>query len=213
VPTVELDVYSDVICPWCYIGKRRLELALERHAQAGGPPVAVRWRPFLLDPGFTGPSRPAAQYLQLRFGPGASSMSGQVSAVARSVGLRYRMDRALVADTRAAHQLADAAFVEGGEPTQGEVYEKLLAAHFVEGLDVADHDVLGGIGRAAGMSESAVQRALGSPDAAADIERQMAQARAIGITAVPTFVVGGRYGVSGAQDPAVLVQLLGRGAD
>lgn len=189
-----------------------MELALAQHAEAGGAQVAVRWRPFLLNPDYTGPSRLTSEYLAERFGPGAASMAAQVTAVAASVGLAYRMDRSLIADTRAAHQLADAAFDEGGSAVQGEVTESLLRAHFVEGLDVADHTVLDQIGRAAGMSDRAIDRALQAPESAVAIEHEIAHARAIGVSAVPTFVVGGRYGVSGAQDPAVLLELLGRGA-
>lgn len=212
MPTIQLDIYSDVICPWCYIGKRKMELALAQHAEAGGPEVAVRWRPFLLNPDYSGPSRPTSQYLAERFGPGVASMSEQVTAVAATVGLAYRMDRSLIADTRAAHQLSAAAYDEGGAAAQGEVTEALLRAYFIEGLDVADHAVLDGIGRDAGISDRAVDRALQAPEAAVEVEHEIAHARAIGVTAVPTFVVGGRFGVSGAQDPAVLLQLLGRGA-
>ncbi len=212
VSTIELDIYSDVICPWCYIGKRKMEIALDRHAQAGGPPVAVRWRPFLLNPDYRGPSRPTADYLAERFGAGAASMAGRVTAVAADVGLHYRMARSLVADTRRAHQLSDAAYAEGGAAAQGAVTEALLSAHFIEGLDVADDAVLESIGRAAGLSDRSVDRALHDPDASGEIEHAIAHARAIGVTAVPTFVVGARYGVSGAQDPSVLLDLLRRGS-
>lgn len=189
-----------------------MELALAQHAESGGPKVAVRWRPFLLNPDYSGPSRLTSQYLSERYGAGAASMSEQVTAVAATVGLAYRMDRSLIADTRAAHQLSDGAFTEGGAPVQGAVTEALLQAYFVEGLDVADHAVLDRIGRDGGMSDRAVDRALQAPEAAVEIEHEIAHARAIGVTAVPTFVVGGRYGVSGAQDPAVLLQLLSRDA-
>ncbi|MCU1690742.1 MAG: disulfide bond formation protein DsbA [Jatrophihabitantaceae bacterium] len=212
MPRIELDIYSDVICPWCYIGKRKMEIALAQHAESGGPEVAVRWRPFLLNPDYRGPSRPTSEYLAERFGAGAASMAAQVTAVAATVGLSYRMDRSLIADTRAAHQLSDAAFAEGGPAVQGAVTEALLRSHFVEGLDVADHAVLDRIGRDAGLSDRAVDRALQAPESAAEIEHEIAHAGAIGVSAVPTFVVGGRYGVSGAQDPSVLLELLSRGA-
>jgi predicted DsbA family dithiol-disulfide isomerase len=212
VSTIELDIYSDVICPWCYIGKRKMERALTAYEALGGPEVSVRWRPFLLHPDHSGPSRPTVDYLAERFGPGASSMMDRVTEVAESVGLHYRMDRSLVADTRSAHQLSDAAFDEGGASLQGPLTERLLQAHFVEGLDVADHEVLTELGRDAGMADEAILRALTSTEARAGVEDELQHAYALGISAVPTFVVQQKYGVSGAQEPAVLLQLLQRAA-
>jgi predicted DsbA family dithiol-disulfide isomerase len=211
-PSIQLDIYSDVICPWCYIGKRKVERALATFAEQGGPAVSLRWRPFLLHPEFEGSARPTIEYLAGRFGPQAEAMLGNVTQIASTVGLGYRMDRSLIADTRPAHQLSEAAYEHGGEPAQGAVTESLLHAHFVEGLDVSDTGVLTRIGAAAGMSADAIDHALHSPEAAESIAQELAHAHAIGVNAVPTFVTQGRYGVAGAQDPSVLLGLLQRAA-
>jgi predicted DsbA family dithiol-disulfide isomerase len=212
VPAVRIDIWSDVVCPWCYIGKRRLESALADFPHADR--VEVVWHSYQLDPGAPSePTESVAEHLGRKYGGGpaaGSQMIDRVEAVAAEEGLVYRLHQAQRANTVDAHRLLHLARDEGGPETQGRLKEALLAAYFVEARNVADHDVLREIAVAAGLDAARVDEVIASTAYAADVQADIDQAHAYGSTGVPFFVIDGRYGVSGAQPAAAFGEVLRR---
>ena len=209
---MKIEIWSDVVCPWCYIGKRRLEKALAGFADADE--VEVRWRSYLLDPGApTEPTEGTASMLARKYGQspaGARQMQDRVEAVAAEEGLVFRLSQTLHLNTVDAHRLIHLAHEQGGDDLQGRVKEALLAAYFTEARNVADHAVLREVVVAAGLDAARVDEVLGSREFEADVQADIEQAQAYGASGVPFFVVDGRYGVSGAQPSEVLAQVLER---
>jgi predicted DsbA family dithiol-disulfide isomerase len=208
---VQLEVFSDVSCPWCYIGKAKLEPALEEFRADGGR-VEVRFRPFLLQPDFHGPSRPLMDYLTERFGSQADQLSGGATAAGAQVGLTMDMKRAIAADTRLAHQLVESAYRDGGFEAQQAVTDQLFRSHFSLGEDVADPAILRSAGQRAGLDPETVERALDDPALAAAVQASLVEASELGMRAVPTFVADRSLGVQGAQPTATLLALLEKAA-
>ena len=205
---MQIEVWSDVVCPWCYIGKRRLEAALAGFEHRDE--VEVVWRSFQLDP--SAPSQPTenvADMLGRKYGGGAANarqMMGQVQSVAAEEGLDFtRHADALHLNTVDAHRVLHAA-----GPLRGAVKEAMLHAYFVEARDLSDPEVLVELASAAGLDAATVRAVLASDAHAADVEADVRQAAAYGATGVPFFVVDQRYGVSGAQPTEVFSQLLER---
>lgn len=209
---VQLEIFSDLVCPWCYIGETKLRPAVQRFRAAGGN-VDLRFRPYLLNPDFTGPSRPLTQYLTERFGNQAARMAQQVTAVGAEVGLELNMGVAIAASTLQAHQLMEAAFADGGFTAQQATAEELFADHFRHGRDIADRDVLVAAGRRAGLAETTIEAALTDPGYATAVTDSLAEAHALGIQAVPTFVANRAMGVQGAQAGETLLALLEKAAE
>jgi predicted DsbA family dithiol-disulfide isomerase len=203
---IQVEVWSDIVCPWCYIGKRRLERAL---ANFKGDEVSVEWRSFQLDPSTpTGDSRTVGESLAARKGMSMSQVKGmfaQVTAIAAEEGLAYDFDRARTANTLDAHRLLHFAKAHG---RQGEVKERLMHAYFTEGADVGDHTVLASLAASAGLDEVAAKQALADGSYADEVQADIAQAREYGISGVPFFVFNQRLGVSGAQPLEVFQQAL-----
>ena len=217
---MRIEIWSDVVCPWCYIGKRRLETALtalgRAHPEAapGGPEAPeVVWRAFQLEPGTpTTPTGPLAEHLGRKYGGGPDAgqqMIDRMEAAAAEEGLIYRLGQAQRVGTMDAHRLLHAA-LEVSPAVQGELKERLLAAYMVEGRNVADHDELVADAVAAGMDEAAAREVLVSGAHADAVEADLAQGAAYGIGGVPFTVVEGRYGISGAQPAEVFTQALER---
>ncbi|GAA3457777.1 DsbA family oxidoreductase [Dactylosporangium matsuzakiense] len=202
---IQVEVWSDVVCPWCYIGKRRLEGAL---ATFPGE-VSVEWRSFQLDPSTpTGDPRTVGESLAARRGFTAAQVKGMfanVTAIAAQEGLDFDFDRARTANTLDAHRLLHFAKAHG---RQGELKERLMRGYFTEGADVADHTVLAGLAAEVGLDEVAAKQALTDGSYAEDVDADIAQARAYGISGVPFFVFNQRIGVSGAQPLEVFEQAL-----
>jgi predicted DsbA family dithiol-disulfide isomerase len=202
---IQIEVWSDIVCPWCYIGKRRLERAL---AGFDGE-VSVEWRSFQLDPSTPiGDPRPVAESLAARTGLSAAQvqgMFGHVTAIAAEEGLAYDFGKARTANTVDAHRLLHFAKAHG---RQGELKERLMHAYFTEGADVADHATLAALAGEAGLDEVAAKQALADGSHAEDVAADIAQARAYGISGVPFFVFDQRLGVSGAQPLEVFEQAL-----
>ena len=207
-----IEVWSDVVCPWCYIGKRRLEKALA--AFEHGDEVEVRWRSFQLDPGApTEPTEPTATMLARKYGQspaGARQMQDRVEAVAAEEGLLFRLADTLHLNTVAAHRVIHLALQQGGTRLQGQVKEALLDAYFVQARNVADHQVLRDVAVGAGLDAVAVDDLLAGDQLTDEVWADAEQARAYGATGVPFFVVDQRYGVSGAQPVEVFSELLDR---
>jgi predicted DsbA family dithiol-disulfide isomerase len=201
-----LEVASDVICPWCYIGKRRLEKALE--GLAGEVDVTVRWLPFQLNPDMPEGGIARSEYRTAKFGSleKARALDARVAGEARGEGLEFAFDRMQrTPNTFAAHQLIALAQSEG----KGEaMVEALFNAYFIDARDIGDRTVLLDIALAQGLSEAEVQAAWADTAGAerlAGVEREM---RDLGINGVPFFVIDRRFGVSGAQPPEALVDAI-----
>jgi len=207
-----IEIWSDVVCPWCYIGKRRLEEALASFEHADE--VDVVYRSFELDP--TAPqvgTESVAEALGRKYGGGAAGvrpMMDQVAEVAAEVGLAFDYEHATHTKTVDAHRLLHEALAQGGPALQRELKERLLAAYFTQGRSMGDHDVLREVALAAGLDGSRVDAVLAGDEHTDAVHADIDQARAYGATGVPFFVVDRRYGVSGAQPTEVFSQLLDR---
>jgi predicted DsbA family dithiol-disulfide isomerase len=203
--SMNVEVWSDVVCPWCYIGKRRFEAALDRFAHRDE--VQLVWRSFELDPSAP-PSPPEqgsyAERLATKYGcsvPEAQAMIDNMTATAAREGLDFRFDRARPGNTFDAHRLLHLAHEHG---VQDALKERLDRATFTEGSPVSDHAALRALAVEVGLPEAHVDAVLRSDRFAEAVRADEEQARAYGINGVPFFVVDGKYGISGAQ-PADLV--------
>jgi predicted DsbA family dithiol-disulfide isomerase len=209
---VRIDIWSDVVCPWCYIGKRRLEAALVNFPHADR--LEIVWHSYQLDPGApTEPIDSVAEHLGRKYGGGPAAgaqMIDRVEAVAAEEGLVYGLHRAQRANTVDAHRLLHLALDEGGPQTQGRLKEALLAAYFTEARNVADHATLREVAAGAGLDPGRVDAVLSGVDYAAAVQADIDLAHSYGVSGVPFFVVDGKYGVSGAQPAEVFRQVLDR---
>ncbi len=209
---VKIEIWSDVVCPWCYIGKRRIEKAIESFEHADE--VEVHWRSFLLDPGApTEPTEGTAVMLARKYGQspaGAQQMQDRVEAVAAEDGLIYRLSQTLHLNTVDAHRLIHLGHEQGGHHLQGVVKEALLKAYFTDARNVADRAVLREVGVAAGLEAERVDEVLAGTEFTAEVHADMEQAHAYGATGVPFFVVDQKYGVSGAQPVEAFSEVLDR---
>lgn len=201
-----IDIYSDLACPWCYIGKRRLDAAL---AEFGGK-VDVSFRPYQLDPGAPETATPLRAHLERRFGPRVDAMLQHVSSVASGEGITMDWMQAVSVNTRTAHRLLRLARLEYGPAVERQLAEQLFGLHFSRGGNVADHAQLTAEAVAAGMEEQRVAAYLASGEGAQELAQEFEHARRRGIAAVPTFVVNGRHVVQGAQPAEVLLDVLER---
>lgn len=202
-----VDVWSDVMCPFCYMGDALLERALEQFPHASG--VEVRYHSFLLMPELTG-DEPVdlLELLSAKRGfprEQAAAMHDQIAERGRQVGLDYRFDRAKAVGTRTAHQLSHFA---AGHGKQHEMVQRLFQAYFTDGLNVADHQVLADLAAEVGLDRDAALTALADDEFADAVEADIQQARQLGITGVPFFVFAGKYAVSGAQPVEAFLQAL-----
>jgi predicted DsbA family dithiol-disulfide isomerase len=207
-PRIEVEIWSDVVCPWCYIGKRRFESAVA--ATADEIDVDVVFRPYQLDPTASpGKAGPVIDAYAKKFGglERAQEIIDHVTAVAADSGISFRMDRALRANTLLAHRVLWLAQATG---QQTALKERLLQAYFIDGLDVGDPDVLATCAADVGLDHDRVRAFLDSDDGLAEVREELRSAAEMQITAVPTFVFDGRWMVPGAQDPDTFVQVLRR---
>ena len=203
-----VEIWSDVVCPWCYIGKRRFEAAMARFAHSDE--VQLVWRSFELDP-TAAPSSSAspggyAERLAAKYGRSiaeAQRMIDTMTATAAAEGLDFRFDLARPGNTFDAHRLLHLALEHG---VQDELKERLDRATFTEGVPVSEHEALRALALDVGLPASEVDAVLSSDRYADAVRADEAQARAYGITGVPFFVLDGRYGVSGAQPADVVLQ-------
>jgi predicted DsbA family dithiol-disulfide isomerase len=207
-----IEIWSDVVCPWCYIGKRRLETALRSFPHADD--VEVVYRSFELDP--TAPqvgTESVSDALARKYGGGAANvtaMMDRVADLAAEVGLRFDYADATHSKTVDAHRLLHLALAEGGPEQQRRLNEALLDAYFGHGRSMGDHAVLRDVAVAAGLDADRVDAVLASDEYAGAVAADITQARAYGISGVPFFVVDEKFGVSGAQPTEVFSQLLER---
>ncbi len=193
---VKLDILSDPICPWCYIGKTLLDRAL---AERPAHPFTIEWHPFQLNPEMPPEGMDRRAYLSARFGgeTGFEQAEQQLAEHAAAAGAEMNLTALTrIPNTLDAHRLIHWAGLEGA---QGAVVDGLFRANFVEGRDIGQHDVLADIADGAGMDASIVLRLLDSPSDVQAIRDREAHSREMGVSSVPTFIVGQRHAVPGAQ--------------
>ena len=207
---MRIDIWSDVVCPWCYIGKRRLEEALADFPHADD--VELVWHSYQLDPGTPrDTTEPVDEHLGRKYGGGVEAgrrMIDQMEAVAAELGLVFRLHQAKRANTVDAHRLLHLALATGGPGLQDRFKEALLAAYFTEVRDVADHATLSELALAAGLDATRVGQVLASDEYADDVQADIDQAHEYGVSGVPFYVIDGRYGIAGAQPAETFTQVL-----
>ncbi|HEY5851265.1 MAG TPA: DsbA family oxidoreductase [Lysobacter sp.] len=199
---MRIDIWSDVVCPWCWIGKHRLRAALAQLGEAGES-AEIHWHAFQLDPESDETPVPLREAYERKFGgrERTEQILAQTQAAGRAEGLPFDFDRGQVrVSTLKAHRLV---WLAGREGDADRVGEALFRAHFSEGRNLADTQTLIDAGAAGGLSEQRVRAMLDSDEGLAQVHAQLGQARALGIQAVPTFVLDGRLAVQGAQTPDV----------
>jgi predicted DsbA family dithiol-disulfide isomerase len=207
---VEIDVWADVVCPWCYIGKRRLELAIAESAHPAE--VTVTYHAFELDPHLPpGDGTSVLQWLAERYHTdlaGAREIALRPATIGRPDGVEIDVDRQLRANSFDAHRLVALGLAQGGPALQAAVLERLFSAHFAEGRQVDDIETLQRLGGEAGLDGRRLAAILASDDYADHVQADEAAALDIGITGVPFFMANRRVGVSGAHTIEVLGQLI-----
>jgi predicted DsbA family dithiol-disulfide isomerase len=195
---IKLDILSDPICPWCYIGKTHLDKALADHPDH---PFAIEWHPFQLNPDMPAIGMDRREYLETKFGgrEGAVRAYAPVVEHAEAAGLKIDFDAMKrTPNTLDAHRLIHWAGIEG---RQTAAVSKLFEAYFEQGRDIGDHEVLADIADDIGMDAAVVAKLLRSDADAEDIRKRDAHSRQMGIRSVPTFIVAGKHAVPGAQPP------------
>jgi predicted DsbA family dithiol-disulfide isomerase len=204
-----IDVVSDVVCPWCFIGKRRLEKAL---ALTPDIPVEVRWHPYFLNPWVPREGISREQYLTTKFGSvdRYKGMAQRVAAAAAEEGLTYALDKiARQPNTLDCHRLI---LWAGNTGDPGRMKQRLMELYFSEGADLSDPEVLVGAAIGCGMDGDLVRRVLASDADVERVTREAEQAKEAGIDGVPCFILGGLLAVSGAQAPDDLAGAIARAA-
>ncbi|GID97600.1 DsbA family protein [Amorphoplanes digitatis] len=196
---MNVEVWSDVICPWCYIGKRRLETALRDF----GGDATMTFRAYQLDPAPIPHPVPIRQALEAKFGgrEQADRMFAHVTAIAAADGLTMNFDKAIAANTFDAHRLIAWAATQ---ELQLSMIEALQRAHFTDGVDLGSHTELARLADSIGLDGQAAHAYLATPAGTDAVNADLAEARQLGITSVPTFVVDRKFAIQGAQEPAVL---------
>ncbi len=208
-----IDVVSDVVCPWCFIGKRHLDRALHLwREERPDSEVAVRWRPFFLNPDTPESGEPYRPFLERKFG-GPEKLAEiwqRVAAAGRTAGIEFAFEKIeLRANTLNAHRLIHHAQTVGaGGVAIGGLVEALFAAQFLDGRHVGDRAVLAAVAAECGMDREAVQAYLDSDENAAEVRAAAADAQGMGIGGVPFFIFNQRLAASGAQPPEALLQAM-----
>jgi predicted DsbA family dithiol-disulfide isomerase len=204
---MQVEIWSDVVCPWCYLGKRRFERALESFDHRDE--VSVTYRSFELDPSApAGVSTPAVERLASKYGMTAGQARDaqrQMEQRAAGDGLDFRLSDLRSGNTRDAHRLLHLAKERG---RQAELAERLHRAYFTEQASIFDHASLTGLAVEAGLDRDEVTRVLATGEYGDAVDTDEAMARALGASGVPLFVIDRRYGISGAQPPEVIVRAL-----
>ena len=203
--TIKLDIMSDPICPWCYIGKAHLDRALESEPDH---PFAIEWHPFQLNPDMPAEGMDRRAYLEGKFGgkEGAVRAYAPVVEHAEKAGLKINFEAMQrTPNTLNAHRLIHWAGIEG---RQTAAVSALFKAYFVDARDIGDAEVLADVADGIEMDASVVTRLLATDEDMEDIRKRDAHSREMGINSVPTFIVGGRHAVPGAQPPELWKKVL-----
>jgi predicted DsbA family dithiol-disulfide isomerase len=205
--SVRIDIISDVVCPWCYLGKARLEAALKNLPNIEAD---IHWRPYQLDPAIprTGVDRKA--YMEAKFGPGPglAEAHARLTAFGKELGLAFAFDTIKVSpNTMNAHRLIRWA-AQAGAGIQNKAVDLLFKAYFEDGKDIGDAAVLTDIATSAGMDPDIVTTLLPTDAEEAGVIGEIAQAKQLGISGVPCFIIDQKYAVSGAQTPDILADAI-----
>ena len=206
---MQVEIWSDVVCPWCYLGKRQFEQALELFGHRDA--VKVVYRSFELDPfAPAGVTTPTVDMLASKYGmtpEQAHDAQRQMEKRAAAAGLTFRMEGLSSGNTRDAHRLLHLAKARG---RQAELAERLHQAYFTDQASVFDHSSLADLAVGAGLDRGEVLGVLASDRYGADVEADEQLARSFGVSGVPFFVIDRRYGISGAQPAETIAQVLGQ---
>ena len=202
-----VEIWSDVVCPWCYIGKRRFETAVAEYEEKSGDTVEIVYRPFMLDPKAPKEPEPVRTTYEKKFGGPAQAeqVLNTVTTEAAGEGLDFNLDIALRSNTLSAHRLLVLAEREG---TQIALKERLMKAYFVEGGDVGNHDLLIGYCVEVGMDGDMCRAWLDDDSGRADVVESLEFCAANGLASVPTYVFDRRVAVPGAQPPETFARIL-----
>jgi len=205
-PTV--DIVSDIVCPWCYIGKRRLEAALAQRAkeEPGAEAPVVTWRPFQLNPDLPAAGVERQEYMRRKFGPRLEQAHARLAEMGRTVGIEFAFEAInRQPNTIAGHSLVHLAGMRG---VQDAVVEALFRAFFVDAADLTREETLLDVVAAAGLDRNEAAAWLANPEARRTIALEDERARQIGVEGVPFFIFNGRLAVSGAHEPDVLLRAM-----
>ncbi|MFJ1708695.1 DsbA family oxidoreductase [Kitasatospora sp. NPDC088346] len=203
---MKVEIYSDIACPWCYLGKRRFEQALDRFP--GKADVEVVYRPYQLVPDAPASASPHRAWLAERYGPQSVAMDARVTELGLAEGVAFDFDTALHVNTFLGHRLLHLAETEYGAAAQSRLKELLLKAHFSDGVDVGDRAELTELAVAAGLDRDRAAGYLAGEEGTAEVRARLAEARELGISAVPTFVFEGRWAVQGGQEADTFLRVL-----
>ena len=202
---IKLDIVSDPICPWCYIGKTQLDRALAEHPNH---PFTIEWHPFQLNPDMPAGGMDRAEYLERKFGgkDGAVRVYGQIARHAEEIGLKADLGGIKrTPNTVDAHRLIHWA---GLEHKQTFVVDALFKAYFADNRDIGDHEVLADVADSVGMDAAVIRKLLATEEDAQMIRDRDAHSRQMGITGVPTFIVAQKHAVPGAQPPDLWAKVI-----
>ena len=203
---MKVEIYSDVACPWCYVGKVRFERALSAFPQAGD--VEVAFRPFQLNPAQSEQAQSLYEYYDERFGPGFRDNHTRVSDIAAEEGLDFHLDRALAVNTFTAHRLLTLVEKHYGAQTQRDLKAALMRTYFSDGGNVNDPDTLVRLAEEVGVDGDKARTWLTSDEGVDEVKAELNQAHELGINSVPTFVFEGKWAVQGAQPTSTFLQVL-----
>nr|WP_202451876.1 MULTISPECIES: DsbA family oxidoreductase [unclassified Streptomyces] len=203
---VKVEIYSDIACPWCYVGKTRFERALTAFPQAAD--VEVIYRPFQLDPSAPRQPRVHRQVLAAKFGPQALAMDDRLTQLGAAEGITFDFDTVLENNSLLAHRLLRFALDEYGPEVQRRLKGRIMTGHFAEGLDIGDPAQLADAAAAVGLDRAAVTAFLAGDALRDETLADIDEAHQLGITAVPTFVFEGKWSVQGGQETSTFLQVL-----
>lgn len=210
--TVELDVVSDVMCPWCYIGKKRLEKALD---MLEGIEVNVRWRPYQLDATLPAKGKDRQQYLDEKFGgpDQARDIYKRVEDAGRDEGIEFAFGKISIApNTLNAHRLIRWAG-NGDNGAQQKMVDRLFQLFFEEGANLADQSVLIDAGVETGMNRDLLEELLPGDADISEVQEEISMAQKMGVTGVPCFIINNKFAVMGAQQPETIAQAIRNAAE
>ena len=204
---MKVEIWSDVMCPFCYIGKRKFEMALNLFEDKDN--VEIVWKSFQLDPTIVSDaSKTVNQFLAERKGwtvEYAAQMNDHVTKIAKEVGLEYNLDKAVVANSFDAHRFSHLAKMHN---RQNEAEEQLFKAYFTDGKNTADHDTIIQLGVEIGLDANEIKQMLKSDAYSEDVRMDIYEAQQIGVSGVPFFLFINKYTITGAQDSSLFLQAL-----
>ena len=212
--SMRIEIFSDVICPWCFIGKRRFETAISRLRDRGvDVQVDYSFRPFQLDP--TAPTdspTPAKDAYAKKFGgpERATEILDHVTSVAAQDNITFNMDIAVRANTFLAHRLLSYALKQHGAAVQIPLKERIMDAYFTNGKNISDINVLADCAESAGIDRTEAHTFLSGDEFVDEVRNEIAEATEYGVTAVPTFIINGQWSVPGAQDVEMFERIIER---